>query len=154
MPSHQETRILPYAPEQMFAVVADVERYPEFVPGCAGVRIRAHEREGRVENLLVDMIVSYSGMRERYASTVCLDLRSATVTAKAVDGPFQKLETRWNFVQHPEGCEVHFSVTFMFRNRLLGAVANLAFDRMTRRMTDAFVARAHELYGKSKRAAQ
>jgi coenzyme Q-binding protein COQ10 len=154
MPSHEERRILPYTPEQMFTIVADVEKYPEFVPGCAGVRVRAHEREGRVENLVVDMIVSYHGLRERYSSLVCLDLRSGTVTAKATDGPFQQLDTRWKFIQHEKGCEIHFSLTFVFRNRLLAAVANVAFERMARRMTDAFVARAQKLYGASKRAAQ
>jgi coenzyme Q-binding protein COQ10 len=154
MPKHQERRILPYTPEQMFAVVADVEHYPEFVPGCAGIRVRAHDREGRVENLLVDMLVSYSGLRESYQSNVCLDLKSATVTATAIDGPFRELETRWNFAQHPQGCEVHFCVTFAFKNRLLAAVANLAFDKMVRRMADAFVQRAEKLYGKSEHAAQ
>jgi coenzyme Q-binding protein COQ10 len=154
MPSHQETRILPYTPEQMFAVVADVERYPEFVPGCAGVRVRAHDRDGRVENLLVDMIVAYSGLRERYTSAVCLDLRTGAVTAKLVEGPFQQLETRWRFIQHPEGCEVHFFIAFAFKSRLLSTVANLAFDKMARRMTEAFVERARALYGTSQHAAQ
>jgi len=138
----------------MFAVVADVERYPEFVPGCAGVRVRAHEREGRVETLLADMIVAYHGLRERYTSAVCLDLKSGTITASAINGPFEELETRWRFVQHPDGCEIHLSLTYVFKNRLLATIANLAFDKIARRMTDAFVARAEKLHGKSERAAQ
>jgi coenzyme Q-binding protein COQ10 len=154
MPAHQETRILPYSPEQMFALVADVERYPEFVPGCAGLRVRAREGQGRVEYLIADMIVAYGGLRERYTSRVCLDLRSGTVTATMVEGPFQKMETRWRFSQRPEGCEIHFFIDFAFKSRLLSSVANLAFDMMARKMTDAFVARAHTLYGAGARQTQ
>jgi coenzyme Q-binding protein COQ10 len=155
MPSYEESRILPYSPEQMFAVVADVERYPEFVPGCAGLKVRARERDGRVEHLLADMIVAFGGLRERYTSRVCLDLRAATVTADLVEGPFKSLDTRWHFTQRPQGCEVHFSITFEFKNRLLSAMANIAFDKMARRMIDAFTARVDALYGAaSKRAAQ
>ena len=138
----------------MFALVADVERYPEFVPGCAGLRVRARERDGRVEHLLADMIVAFGGLRERYTSRVCLDLRSGSVSATMVEGPFEKLETRWRFTQRPEGCEIHFFIEFAFKSRLLSSVANLAFDMMARKMTDAFVTRANVLYGASQRAAQ
>ena len=154
MPSYKERRILPYSPEQMFAVVADVERYPEFVPGCAGLRVRAREGDGRVQHLLADMIVAYGGLRERYTSRVCLDLRSAAVTACQVEGPFKTLDTKWHFTQRPEGCEVLFEIEFAFKSRLLSAVANVAFDMMSRKMIDAFIQRVETLYGASQRAAQ
>ena len=154
MPTYKETRVLPYSPEQMFQVVADVERYPEFVPGCAGIKIRAREGDGRVQHLLADMIVSYGGLRERYTSRVCLDLRSATITACQVQGPFKTLDTKWKFSQRPEGCEVLFEIEFAFKSRLLSAVANVAFDAMSRKMIDAFINRVEALYGASYRAAQ
>src|SRR5690242_621390 len=155
MPSYEERRILPYSPEQMFAVVADVDRYPEFVPGCAGLRVRARERDGRVEHLLADMIVACGGLREQYTSRVCCDLKAGTVTATQDEGAFKTLDTVWHFAQRPEGCELHFSITFEFRNKLLSAMANVAFDKMSRRMIDAFTNRVEALYGpKSKRAAQ
>jgi len=152
MPSFEEKRILRYSPEAMFAVVADVEKYPSFVPGCVALKVRKSERKGDVETLLADMVVSYSGLRERYTSFVDADARACTVTATQAEGPFENLRTQWSFAPHPDGCEIHFQINFAFRSKLLSAVAGRAFEKMAHKMTDAFVARARALAEKSHHA--
>jgi coenzyme Q-binding protein COQ10 len=143
VPSHTETRNLPFTAEQMFAVVADVERYPEFVPGCVGLRVRERERAGALEYIIAEMLVSYHGLRERYVSRVTLDRQARTIHARHVEGAFHHLDTRWRFTPDGQGCIVEFSIDFAFKNRLLSAVAGLAF-----------FTRAAILYGGSQQAAE
>lgn len=137
----------------MFAVVADVERYPEFVPGCAGLRVRERERKGPLQYLTTEVQVSYHGLRERYTSRVALDPDKGAIDVHHLKGPFDHLDTRWRFTPRLTGCEVFFAIDFAFRNRLLTAVVGLVFDGMVRHTADAFAVRAAELYG-SKEAAQ
>ena len=154
MPSHRETRIVPFTAEQMFAVVADVERYPEFVPGCVGLRVRNREADGAVEYITAEMLVAYHGLRERYVSRVRLDQEAHTIEARHVEGAFDHLDTRWRFTPEGEGARVEFSIDFAFKSRLLSAVAGLAFDNIVRRMADAFFARAAKLYGPLQQTAE
>jgi coenzyme Q-binding protein COQ10 len=149
MPSHSETRILPYSAEEMFAIVADIERYPEFVPGCVALRILDREKVGVVEKLAAEMRVSVQALREKYTSLVALDPNARTIEAHHIEGPFHHLDTIWRFVPRAEGCEVHFAVDFAFKNPVLSAFAGLVFEKITRKMTDAFVARARAVYGTS-----
>jgi coenzyme Q-binding protein COQ10 len=150
VPSHRETRLLPYSAEQMFAVVADVEHYPDFVPGCAALQVRERTRdETGVEYVTAEMVVAYHGLRERYTSRVKLDPAQRTIEARPVAGPFQRLDTLWQFTPRGQGCEVSFAIDFAFRNPLLSAVAGIAFDGMVRRMAEAFFARARAVYGES-----
>ena len=142
MPTHQERRVLPYSAERMYAIVADVEKYPEFVPGCAALRIRERRNEGGVEILTAEMVVSYRGLRERYTSLVRTDPIAGTVTATQVEGPFATMQTQWRLSPLENGCEIHFQIEFAFRSRLLSAMAGTAFESMARKMTDAFVTRA------------
>lgn len=142
MPRHEERRILPFSAERMYAIVADIEKYPEFVPGCAALRIRERRTEDATEVLIADMVVAYRGLRERYTSLVRADPATGTVTATQVEGPFAMMQTEWRFSPHGEGCEVRFQIEFEFRSRLLSAMAGTAFESMARKMTDAFVARA------------
>ena len=150
MPLHQETRILPYTVEQMYVVVADIERYPEFLPWCANVAIRKREIQENIEFATVEMTVAFHALHERYVSLVRFDREAVTIEAHHVEGPFQRLDTRWRFVPLGTGSEIHFRIDFAFRNMWLSAVAGVAFGFVAARMTEAFVQRAHHLYGASR----
>jgi coenzyme Q-binding protein COQ10 len=154
MPSHEEKRVLPFSASEMFAVVADIEKYPEFVPGCAGLRILDRKSAGNVETIIAEMMVSFGALRETYTSKVTLDRNKNIVDAHHIDGPFDHLDTRWCFVPRDSGSEVHFAIDFAFRNRLLAAASNLVFDRMVRKTTGAFIARAAQRHNASHHAQQ
>ena len=147
MPHHQETRILPYTAEQMYAVVAGIERYPEFLPWCSNLAVRAREADGAITFVTAEMTISYHALHQRYVSRVKLDPAARAIEARHVEGPFQKLDTRWRFVPLEGGCEVHFFIDFAFKNPLLSAIASFAFGHVANRMAEAFVQRAHALYG-------
>jgi coenzyme Q-binding protein COQ10 len=149
MPRHEETRLVPYSAREMFDIVSDVERYPEFLPWCAALRVQ--EREENVNGIVTvvaEMLIAYHGLRERYVSRVTLDAAQNHVEAHHVRGPFSKLDTVWRFAPRAEGCEVYFCIEFSFHSKLLSAVTGLAFDIVARKMADAFLARAQALYGK------
>jgi coenzyme Q-binding protein COQ10 len=129
----------------MYAIVADVERYPEFVPWCTGLRILERGRVGACEIMRAETIVGYRSLRERYTSRVVLDQGARTVDVTQTEGPFRRLENHWRFTPESEGCRVDFSIVFEFRNALLGMVANAALGRVMMRMTEAFEARAKKL---------
>lgn len=144
MPSHSESRILPYAPDFIYAIVADVERYPEFVPWCAGLRILSHERTSWGEVLLAETLVGYKALRERYTSRVELE-PARRIDVEQTKGPFRQLENHWRFAAAPGGCRVDFSIAFEFRSRILGRVAGAALGLVMMQMTHAFEARARAL---------
>jgi len=146
VPLHKETRIVPYTVDQMYSIVADMERYPEFLPWCAALKILKREREASADIALAEMTVEYHGLKERYVSRVRLDPRAGMIEAKHVEGPFKRLDTRWRFVPLAQGCEVHFLTDFAFANLLLSAVAGVAFGFVSARMTEAFIRRADDLY--------
>lgn len=150
MPRHEETKLVPYTAEQMFAVVADIERYPEFLPWCSGLTIKSIAQEGDTQIAVAEMRVAYHGLSERYTSRVVTDAQKRTIDATHVEGPFKRLNTRWRFVPRGEGCEIHFFIDFAFKSALLSAVAGLAFGLVVSRMTEAFIMRAAALYGSEK----
>ena len=154
MPSHEEKRVLPFGTAEMFAVVSDIEKYPEFVPGCAALRILERKTSGDVETIIAEMKVVFGGLSESYKSKVTLDRKEYTVEACHLEGPFEHLDTRWRIIRRDLGSEVHFKIDFAFRNRLLAAASNLVFDRMVYKTTDAFVARAAQLHDALHRAQQ
>jgi coenzyme Q-binding protein COQ10 len=143
---HKETRIVPYTAEQMYSVVADMERYPDFLPWCSSLKVIKRERESGIDIVLAEMSVAFQGLQERYVSRVRLDPRAGMIEAKHIEGPFKKLDTRWRFVPLPQGSEVHFLIDFAFENVLLSAVARVAFGFVSARMAEAFIQRAHVLY--------
>ncbi len=147
MPLHRETRIVPYAAEQMYAVAAAIDRYPEFLPWCSKIAIRKREKDGNVETVTVEMFVSYLALQESYVSRVRLDTHALMIEAKHVAGPFKRLDSRWRFVPLAPGCEVHFLIDFAFSNPLLSAVAGAAFGAVAAKMQQAFISRAEALYG-------
>jgi coenzyme Q-binding protein COQ10 len=147
MPLHHESRLLPYTAEQMYAVVADVERYPEFLPWCSKLAVRKRWNEGPIAFITAEMAISYHALNERYISRVRLDPVSRTIDADHVEGPFRELKTNWRFVPLEKGSEVHFRITFAFKNPVLSAGADVGFGYVAGRMAEAFVQRAHAIYG-------
>jgi coenzyme Q-binding protein COQ10 len=129
----------------MYAVVADVERYPEFLPWVAALRVKSREHVKDRDVALAEMSVSYGALRERYTSRVLLDPVNRSIDVVQTDGPFRVLENRWRFTPVSEGCRVDFAIKFEFRSKLLTALATRAFERVVLKMTDAFEARAKAL---------
>jgi coenzyme Q-binding protein COQ10 len=129
----------------MYAIVADVERYPEFVPWCTGLRVLTRERAGAGERLTAETLIGYKSLRERYTSRVLLDPVARTIDVTQTEGPFRQLENHWRFTPKGEGCMVDFSIVFDFKSRMLGMVAGAVLGPVMTRMTDAFEARARAL---------
>ncbi|HVC53316.1 MAG TPA: type II toxin-antitoxin system RatA family toxin [Stellaceae bacterium] len=142
MPTHAEQRVVPYTPEQMYALVADVERYPEFLPWCVGARIR----ERRPDLIVADLIIGFRMFRERFTSRVTLD-PPGQIDVTYAEGPFRYLNNHWGFERVPGGCRLDFFVDFEFKSRILQRIIEVLFGEAVRRMVAAFEGRARQLYG-------
>ena len=143
MPTHAEQRLLPYTPEQLFDLVADVERYPEFLPWCLAARIR----ERSANTITADLLIGFRMVRERFTSRVVLD-RPGRIDVSYAEGPFRYLSNHWNFIPQPGGkCLIDFEVDFEFRSRMLQKLIEVLFNEAVKRMVGAFEARARQLYG-------
>ncbi len=147
MPTHRETRVLPYTAQQMYDLVADVENYPRFLPWTAAARIRSTEDRGDHVVMLADLVISFKVFRERFGSRVTLWPGERRIDTAYIEGPFRYMESRWEFAEAPGGCEVTFFVDFEFRNRLLQGAAGMFFNEAMQRVVRAFERRAKELYG-------
>lgn len=147
MPQFETRRPVPQSPDQMFALVADVEKYPEFLPLCEGLVVRSRkERDGKAL-LVADMTVGYKAIRETFTTQVLLNPAERAIDVKYLDGPFRYLDNRWRFNELPDGgCEVHFFIDYEFKSRILGAVMGSMFDRAFRMFAEAFEARATKIY--------
>lgn len=142
MPTHAEHQIVPYRPDQLFELVADVAKYPQFLPWCVAARIRTRtERE-----LIADLTIGFGPFRETFTSVVALE-RPERIKVRYERGPFRYLNNQWEFHPHPKGCEVAFFVDFEFRSRILQAAIGVVFNEAVRRMVGAFHKRAREVYG-------
>jgi coenzyme Q-binding protein COQ10 len=143
MPTHAEQRLLPYTIEQLFALVADVERYPEFLPWCVASRIR--RREGEV--FFADLVIGFKMVRERFTSKVTLS-RPDRIDVTYTEGPFHHLNNHWVFRPMPDGMtEIDFYVDFEFRSKLLQTLIGALFNEAVKLMVSAFEKRARQLYG-------
>jgi coenzyme Q-binding protein COQ10 len=142
MPRHQEARIVPYRADQLFDLVADVERYPHFLPWCVGAVVRSRAES----ELVADLSIGFGPFRESFTSRVSLD-RPREVRVRYENGPFRYLKNHWTFEPDPRGCRVGFFVDFEFRSRLLQAAIGVVFGEAVRRMVNAFHKRAREVYG-------
>ena len=149
MPRHSETKFLPYTPEQLFDLVADIARYDEFLPWVVAVRIRSSSETETV----ADLVVGFNAFKERFTSRVTKE-RPQRIVVDYVEGPLKYLHNEWKFTPAPGGSEVAFSVDFAFKSRIFEALAGQMFDRALRRMTSAFEQRAAALYGMSSSSAQ
>jgi coenzyme Q-binding protein COQ10 len=148
MPKHSETRHLPYTPEQMFDLVADVARYPEFLPWVSAMRVRS---DSDIETV-ADMIVGFKGLRETFTSRVT-KTRPEAIDVDYLDGPLKYLRNNWRFRPEGQGCAVDFTVDFAFKNRVFEMLAGQVFGTALRRMIGAFEDRAAKLYGNSSSSA-
>lgn len=146
MPRHQETRHLPWSPEQMFDMVADVARYGEFLPWVAGVRVRSNSET----EMIADLLVGFKALREKFTSRVHKQ-RPDRIHVDYLDGPLKHLFNDWHFRSDGQGgCLVDFTVDFAFRSSLFEKLAGQMFDKALRRMITAFEDRAELLYAQDR----
>jgi len=147
MPAHSETKSLPYQAQQMFDLVADVGRYPEFLPWCSAARVRSVNTVGNTQVIEADLVISFKVFREKFGSRVVLNREQRTIQTDYVDGPFKHMTSNWAFRDTQAGCEVDFDVDFEFRNVILQGIIGVVFGEAMTRVVRAFEARAAQLYG-------
>ncbi len=150
MPQFSTTRRVPHSATDMFNLVADVERYPEFVPLCRSLKVRKRtaENEGR-EVIVADMTVAYKLIHETFTSRATLDRPKLEIQVEYLEGPFRRMNNRWNFRPTDDhACEVEFFIAYEFRSRTLGMLMGAMFDAAFRRFAVAFERRADQVYGK------
>lgn len=147
MPAHSEIKTLPYTADQMYQLVADVAKYPEFIPWTTAARIRSVTPQGEAEVMMADLIVGFRMFREKFLSRVTLWPEVRKIDTEYVDGPFKHMISNWAFEDVEGGCAVSFKVDFEFKNRLLQGAAGMFFHDAMTRIVRAFEARAAELYG-------
>jgi coenzyme Q-binding protein COQ10 len=148
MPSFRTTRRVKHTAEEMFDLVADVERYPEFVPLCQRLIVHRNSEAGAgIRVLVADMTVAYGPMHETFKSQVTLNRPERTILVEHLDGPFRRLENRWRF--KPDGeqhSEIDFFISYEFRSKALGLLMGAVFDATFRRMVEAFEKWADTIY--------
>lgn len=148
MPTHSETRRLPYSAQQMYDLVADVASYPKFLPWTAAARIRSvtPQQDGS-QIMLADLVISFKVFRERFGSRVVLKPDQHKIDTEYLDGPFKYMRSSWSFADAEGGCDVSFHVDFEFRNLILQKAAGLFFFEAMQRVVRAFEQRAADLHG-------
>ena len=150
MHSFSTRRQVRFSPQQMFALVADVEKYPEFLPLCEDLRVRERSVDGQGRSVLVaDMTCGYKAIRESFTSRVTLDQARSHILVAYIDGPFRYLENNWRFEPHAQGCAVKFDISYEFKSRMLGLLVGGLFDTAFRKFAEAFEARAAHVYGRN-----
>ena len=149
MPRFSTKRRVAHSAQDMFDLVADVGKYPEFVPMCADMRVRSRTDKGDgITVMVATMTVAYKMIRQSYTSRATLDGPNLKILVEYLDGPFRRMQNRWTF--HPAGdaaCEVEFFIDYEFRSRTLAMLMGAVFDTVFRRMAAAFEQRADEVYG-------
>ena len=147
MPTHSETRSLPYSAQQMYDLVADVASYPKFLPWCAAARIRSITPDGTSQVMEADLVISFKLFRERFGSRVVLWPDDKKLDTEYLDGPFKYMKSNWAFVDTEAGCDVSFFVDFEFKNAILQGIIGVVFNEAMQRIVKAFETRARDLYG-------
>jgi len=148
MPAHSESRSFPYATDKLYALVADVENYPVFLPWCRAARILQRFDDG----FTAELIISFKGLTEQYTSRITLtppagDHANCRIDVELVSGPFHHLSNHWSFAPNGADTQVEFSLDFQFKTKLLDMLIGQLFSKATQKMVEAFSARAHALYG-------
>ena len=147
MPSFRTTRLVRHTPGEMFDLVADVERYPDFLPLCESLKVRRRSTSGEdVETLVAEMAVGYKAIQESFTSRVTLDRPHLQILVEYIDGPFSFLENRWTFAPAPGGCEVEFAIDYEFKSLALRLLMGAMFDRAFKKFVEAFENRANLIY--------
>ena len=147
MPKHSETKRLAYTAEQMYALVADVGSYPQFLPWCSAARVRSRQPQPEGEIIEADLVISFKVFRERFGSRVTLFPAALKIETEYLDGPFRYMRSQWAFRPDGAGCEVDFFVDFEFKNAILQGIIGVVFNEAMLRIVRAFECRAAELYG-------
>ena len=146
MPSHQETKKLPYSAEQMFNLVSNIESYPEFLPWCIGARIL--NRDNQKQIVLAELVIGFKSFQERFVSRVKFS-KVERIQVTYEKGPFEHLENCWEFVSCKEGCEIKFKIDFEFKSKVFRTIMEPLFYTAVTKMVAAFEKRAEKLYGAS-----
>lgn len=137
-----------HSADDMFRLVADVERYPKFLPLCEDLKLKRRESRDGKEVLIATMVVGYKLIRESFTTEVILDSNARSIVVQYLDGPFSHLENRWTFRPlTAKTCEIDFYIAYSFRSRLLERLMGGLFDKAVRRYTTAFEERADAVYG-------
>ncbi len=154
MPHFTTRHTVEHSAEDMFALVADVRKYPEFVPLCQSLKVRGEAPiDGGKRVVVADMTVAYKMFKETFTSRVELDPASREIMVTYLDGPFKKMENRWRFEEVTESrCVVEFDIDYEFRSRTLASLMGAMFDKAFRKFSTAFEARADQLYGSASAA--
>jgi coenzyme Q-binding protein COQ10 len=148
MPQLSTTKRVRHAASDMFDLVADVERYPEFVPLCQSLNVRQRTTEGGKEVVVADMTVAYKLISQTFTSRVTLDRANLEILVEYLEGPFRRLNNRWKFRPvEAHACDVEFFIAYEFRSRALGLLMGTMFDTAFRRFAGAFERRADQVYG-------
>ena len=147
MKIHTEQKILPFKPDQIFELVGDVAKYPEFLPWCTGARIRERQQTSTGETMIADLMIGFKMVRERFTSRVTLDRPDLRIDVDYMQGPFKHLKNHWTFSATPVGaCQIDFHLEFEFSSVLLQKLIGVLFHEAVRRMVAAFETRAYQLY--------
>jgi len=151
MPTFDTMRRVPFTPQQMYALVADVERYPEFLPMCAGLTVTSREIVDEKPVIVARMAIGYKGISEQFTTRVTLDSNAPAVAVSYLDGPFHHLENRWRFlavagVAQPS-CDIAFWIDYAFKSPMLGLLMGSVFDQAFHKFSEAFEVRARAVYG-------
>jgi coenzyme Q-binding protein COQ10 len=157
LPKFETIRSVRHSPQVMFDLVADIERYPEFVPMCEALHVRRRSENGgsegeghKIETLLADMSIGYKMIRETFTTRVELDRAANQIRVTYVDGPFKHLENRWTFLARADGgADVKFFIDYEFKSRTFQMLAGAVFEKVFRKMAEAFEARADARAGKA-----
>ena len=146
MPSFRTVRRVPFTPREMYAVVADVEHYPEFLPLCDRLEVVSRASEGERTVLVARMSIGYKKLSETLTTRVTLDPAASTILVEHLDGPMSRLENRWSFTPAPGGADVGFAIDYEFRSPMLAVLMGAAFDKAVRRYAEAFEERARAIH--------
>ena len=148
MPTFKTERRVPFKAAQMYALVADIERYPEFLPLCTGLKVMSRGVDaGGAEQLTARMSVGYKSITEAFTTRVTLKPADSRIDVAYLDGPFRHLDNRWLFIDEDKGSVVDFYITYEFRSAMLGLLVGAMFDQAFRKFAEAFEARARVVYG-------
>ncbi len=149
MPQFSTKRRVRHAATDMFDLVADVEKYPQFVPLCSGLTVKSRAKKDGKTVLVADMTVAYKIIRETFTSRVTLDQQNLKILVEYLNGPFKRMQNRWTFYPvEAKVCDVEFFIDYEFRSRTLAVLMGAMFDAAFRRFAVAFEQRADEIYGR------
>ena len=147
MPKFETTRRVQHSPRDMFALVADVESYPEFLPLCEALKVTSRRERENKTLLIADMTVGYKAIRETFTSQVMLDPEALRIEVQYLNGPFRYLNNVWTFLPADGGSDIGFYIDYEFKSRMLGILMGSMFDVAFRKFSQAFEERADKIYG-------